>query len=156
MERNGLIADRCEINRQIKADNAFLREMKAAFVKITQAVKNTVPALAEAMESLREKAIIINYHILHTKIGKRSITDFAKGLRASYDSYKSIVKQIAAKKKERKELQNQKKSIPAIKVITHRDLARRIAELTEEIEQLKSGLLLYWNEYRYRCTFVFG
>ena len=138
MERSGLIADRCEINRQIKADNAFLREMKEAFAKISQAVKNTVPALAEAMESLREKAIIINYHILHTKIGKRSITDFAKGLKATYDSYKSIVKQIAAKKKERKELQNQKKSIPAIKVITHRDLARRIAELTEEIEELKS------------------
>lgn len=53
-------------------------------------------------------------------------------------SYKGIVKQIASKKKERKELQNQKKSIPAIKVITHRDLARRIAELTEEIEELKS------------------
>ena len=138
MERRGLIADRCEINRQIKADNAFLREMKATFVKITQAVKNTVPALAEAMESLREKAIIINYHILHTKIGKRSITDFAKGLRASYDNYKSNVKQIAAKKKERKELQKQKESTPVIKVITHRDLARQIAELTEEIEELKS------------------
>ena len=27
---------------------------------------------------------------------------------------------------------------------------------SEKTEQLKSGLLLYWNEYRYRCTFVFG
>ena len=138
MERRGLIADRCEINRQIKADNALLRELKAAFAKISQAFKNTVPTLAEAMESLREKAIVISYHILHTKIGKRNITDYVKELKANYESYKGIVKQIAAKKKERKELQNQKKSIPAIKVITHRDLARRIAELTEEIEELKS------------------
>jgi hypothetical protein len=63
MERRGLIADRCEINRQIKADNALLRELKAAFAKISQAVKNTVPTLAEAIESLREKVIveIINY-----------------------------------------------------------------------------------------------
>ena len=52
--------------------------------------------------------------------------------------YKGIVKQIAIKKKERKELKNQKKSTPVIKVITHRDLARRIAELMEEIEELKS------------------
>ena len=59
-------------------------------------------------------------------------------MKANYEGYKGIVKQIASKKKERKELQNQKKSIPAIKVITHRDLARRIAELTEEIEELKS------------------
>ena len=137
MERRGLIADRCEINRQIKTDNALLRELKAAFAKISQAVKNTVPALAEAMESLREKAIIINYHIRHTQIGKRSVSDYLKGLKAAYESYKSIVKQISAKKKERKELQKQKKSTPVIKVITHRDLARRIAELTEEIEELK-------------------
>ena len=60
MERRGLIADRCEVNRQIKADNALLRELKAAFAKISQAVKNTVPALAEAMESLREKVIVIS------------------------------------------------------------------------------------------------
>lgn len=138
MERRGLIADRCEINRQIKADNALLCELKAAFAKISQAVKNTVPALAEAMESLREKVIVISYHILHTKIGKRNITDYVKELKANYESYKSIVKQIAVKKKERKELQKQKKSTPLIKVITHRDLARRIAELTEEIEELKS------------------
>ena len=138
MERRGFTADRCEINRQIKADNAMLRELKAAFAKISQAVKNTVPTLAEAMESLREKVIVISYHILHTKIGKRNITDYAKELKANYEGYKGIVKQIAAKKKERKELHNQKKSTPVLKVITHRDFARRIAELTEEIEELKS------------------
>ena len=138
MERRGLIADRCEINRQIKVDNALLRELKATFAKISQAVKNTVPTLAKAMESLREKVIIISYNILHTKIGKRNITDYVKELKANYKIYKGIVKQIAAKKKERKELQNQKKTTPVIKVITHRDLARRIVELTEEIEELKS------------------
>ena len=138
MERNGLIADRCEINRQIKADNALIRELKEAVKRIAQSIKMTVPALAEAMETVREKVIVISYHILHTKIGKRNITDYVKGLKANYESYKSIVKQIAAKKKERKELQAEKKSTPVIKVITHRDLARRIAELTEEIEELKS------------------
>ena len=132
-----MIADRCELNRQIKADNAVLLELKAAFTKISQAVKNTVPALAEAMESLREKAIIINYHIRHTQIGKRSVSDFLKGLKAAYESYKGIVKQISTKKKERKELQKQKKSTPVLKVITHRNFDRRIAELTEEIEELK-------------------
>ena len=137
MERRGLIADRCEINHQIKADNALLKELKDAFAKISQAVKNTVPTLAEAMESLREKAIIINYHIRHTQIGKRSVSDYLKGLRAAYESYKCIIKQISAKKIDRKELQKQKKSTPVIKVITHRNFDRCIAELTEEIEELK-------------------
>ena len=137
MERRGLIADRCDLNRQIKADNVLLRELKAAFAKISQAVKNTVPALAEAMESLREKAIIINYYIRHTQIGKRSVSDYLKGLRAAYESYKDIFKQISEKKKKRKDLQKQKKSTPVLKVITHRNFDRRIAELTEEIEELK-------------------
>ena len=30
-----MIADRCEINRQIKADNALLRELKAEIKKLT-------------------------------------------------------------------------------------------------------------------------
>lgn len=138
MERNGLIADRCEINRQIKADNALIRELKSAVKKIAQSIKMTVPALAEAMETLREKVIVICYHILHTRIGKRKITDYTNSTRAVIENYKGVVKQISDKKKERKELQKQKEATPVLKIITHRDLARRIAELSEEIEELIS------------------
>ena len=38
---------------QIKADNALLRELRAAVKKMAQAVKDTLPAIAEAMEKLR-------------------------------------------------------------------------------------------------------
>ena len=138
MERRGLIADRCEINRQIKADNALIRELKAAVKKIAQSIKMTIPALAEAMETLREKVIVICYHILHTKIGKRKISDYTKSAKAVIEKYKGVVKQISDKKKERKELQKQKESTPVFKIISHRDLARRIAELSEEIEELIS------------------
>lgn len=55
LEAKGIISDRCELNRQIKADNALLRELKAAMKKLMDAVKNTIPALAEAMESLRSE-----------------------------------------------------------------------------------------------------
>ena len=34
LERKGIISDRCELNRQIKADNALLRELKAAARKL--------------------------------------------------------------------------------------------------------------------------
>ena len=89
------------------------------------------------MESLHEKVIVISYHILHTIIGKHNITDYVKELKVNHESYKGIVKQIAAKTKERKELQNQKESTPVIMVITHRQLARRIAELAEQTELKK-------------------
>lgn len=39
LEAMGIVSDRCEINRQIKADNALLRELKAKVKKLAAAVK---------------------------------------------------------------------------------------------------------------------
>ena len=52
LEKKGIIVERCEINRQIKADNALLRELKNTVKRLMQAVKNTVPAMAEKLESV--------------------------------------------------------------------------------------------------------
>lgn len=65
LERKGMIADRCEINRQIKADNALLRELKAQMKKMAQAVKKSFPAIAEAMETLRANMIVFWYQLRH-------------------------------------------------------------------------------------------
>ena len=71
LERKGIISDRCEINRQIKADNALLRELKAAVKKLGQAVKNTIPVIAEAMEKLLANMIVFHYQLRH--IGLRCV-----------------------------------------------------------------------------------
>ena len=55
LERKGIISDRCEINRQIKADNALLRELKAEIKKLAALVARTVPAIAEGLEKLRSQ-----------------------------------------------------------------------------------------------------
>ena len=53
LEKKGIISDRCELNRQIKADNALLQQLKFLVKKLMDAVKNTVSAIAEAMETVR-------------------------------------------------------------------------------------------------------
>ncbi len=53
-----------------------------------------------------------------------------------------------AQKKERKELQNKKKSTPVLRITIQRDLSRQIAKLTEEIEELKSEKLRLLNELK--------
>lgn len=63
LEKKGIISNRCEINRQIKADNALLRELKATVKKLMQVVKNTVPAIAEAMEKIRSSILIFSYQL---------------------------------------------------------------------------------------------
>ena len=138
LERQGVISDRCEINRQIKADNALLHELKAAVRKLAQAVKNTIPALAEAMERLRGNMIIFRYQLRHIGMGKRRMNEHIQVAVPMLERYMGLVRQIKEKTKERKNLLAEKKETPFYQIPKLRDLARSIAELTEELEELKT------------------
>lgn len=138
LEKNGIISDRCELNRQIKADNALLWEVKSAVRKLMDAVKNTVPALAEAMEKLRENMIIFRYQLNHIAKGKRSMNKYVDAVKPDLERYTGLVQQIKDKTKERKSLLAEKKQTPLYQPKKLYDLSRRIAELTEELEELKS------------------
>ena len=149
LERKGIISDRCELNRQIKADNTLLRELKAQVKKLLQAVKNTIPTLAEAMESLREKMIVFRYQVRHILSGKEHIEKNLKILQPELTRYIRIVERIKEKNKERKTLLAEKKSTPIIQIPKHRELSRRIAELTEELEELRSEKALLLQSLQY-------
>ena len=138
LERQGSISDRCEINRQIKADNALLRELKAAVRKLAQAVKKTIPALAEAMERLRGNMIIFRYQLRHIGMGKHRMNEHIQAAVPKLEWYIGLVRQIKEKTKERKNLLAEKKETPFYQIPKLRDLTRRIAELTEELEELKT------------------
>lgn len=149
LERKGIISDRCELNRQIKADNALLRELKAQVGKLLQAVKNTIPTLAEAMESLRETMIIFRYQVRHILSGKEHIEKNLKVLQPELARYLRIAEQIKEKSKERKTLLAEKKATPIIQIPKHRELSRRITELTEELEELRSEKALLLQSLQY-------
>lgn len=138
MEQQGFIADRCELNRQIKADNKLLRELRSAFEKIAKAVKNTVPALAEAMETVRRNMLIFRYQILHTKANRRSIKNTLANVTPVLRQYSEIVSQIKSLSRERKGLLDEKKATSALNILKQRELAKRIAKLSEDIEELRS------------------
>ena len=138
MEQQGFIADRCELNRQIKADNKLLRELRSAFEKITKAVKNTVPALAEAMETLRRNMLIFRYQILHIKGNRRSIKNTLADVIPVLRQYSDLVGQIKTLSRERKGLLDEKKATSVLNILKQRELAKRIAQLSEDIEELRS------------------
>ena len=138
LERQGVISDRCEINRQIKADNALLHELKAAVRKLAQAVKNTIPALAEAMERLRGNMIIFRYQLRHIGMGKHRMNEHIQAAIPKLERYMGLVRQFKEKTKERKNLLAEKKETPFYQIPKLRDLARSIAELTEKLEELKT------------------
>ncbi|MCH5260226.1 MAG: MobA/MobL family protein [Lachnospiraceae bacterium] len=146
MERKGIVADRCELNRQIKADNVLLRELKSLVQKLMDAVKNTIPVIAEAMETVRQKMIIFRYHLLHIKSGKTQINNTLQVVQPDIKRYENIVKRLKVKVRERQVLLEEKKTIPAIHIFRHRELSQKIAALTEEIEELKSEKALLLNQ----------
>ena len=138
LERKGVVADRCELNRQIKADNALLRELKAAVRKLGQTVKNTIPAIAEAMENLRANMIVFRYQLRHIGQGRQRMNDYIHAVQPKLVRYTELVQEIRSKSNERKSLLAQKKETPFYLIPKQRELSRRIAELTEDLEELKS------------------
>ena len=138
MEKKGIISDRCELNRQIKADNALLRELREQVKKLAQAVKNTLPALAEAMENLRKNLLLFCYQLGYLRKGKERLNTSLKMLRPALAQYNQLAKDIRDKTKERRSLLSEKKALSAVHVFRHRELAAKIAALTEDLEELRS------------------
>ena len=138
LERRGIISDRCELNRQIKADNALLRELKSAVQKLTQTVKNTLPAIAEAMENLRKNLLLFCYQLGYLRKGKERLNTSLNTLRPALAQYNQLAKDIRDKTKERRSLLSEKEALSAVHVFRHRELAAKIAALTEDLEELRS------------------
>ena len=138
MEKKGIISDRCELNRQIKADNALLRKLRGQVKKLAQTVKNTIPALAEAMENLRKNLLLFGYQLGYLRKGKERLNASLNTLRPALTQYNQLAKDIRNKMKERRSLLSEKKSFPAVHVFRHRELAAKIAALTEDLEELRS------------------
>ncbi len=149
LERRGIISDRCELNRQIKADNAMLRELKAEIKKLTALVARTVPAIAEGLEKLRSRVLIFCYQLSHIRSGKSHIQKSLSVWKPELERYTGLVQQIKEKSKERKALVAEKKELPIYHVKRHKALTVRIAELIEDLEELRSEKALLLQKFEY-------
>ena len=149
LERKKIISDRCEINRQIKADNALLRELRAKVKKLAALVARTVPAIAEGLEKLRSRVLIFCYQLSHIRGGKSHIQKSLAVWRPELQRYTGLVQQIKEKSKEHKSLVAEKKELPVYRVKRHKALAVRIAELTEDLEELRSEKALLLQKFEY-------
>ena len=119
-------------------DNALLRELRGQVKKLAQAVKNTLPALAEAMENLRKNLLLFCYQLGYLRKGKERLNTSLNTLRPALTQYNQLAKDIRDKTKERRSLLTEKKALSAVHVFRHRELAAKIAALTEDLEELRS------------------
>ena len=138
MERKGITSDRCELNRQIRADNALLRQLKAELQKLAAIVAKTVPAIAEALEKIRGHVMLCCFRLHHIRGDQYDIRRSIGVWKPEMERYMGLVRQIKEKSKERTTLVKEKKELPIFRVIRSRELAAQIAELTEDLEELRS------------------
>ena len=136
LESMGIVSDRCELNRQIRADNKLLRELKKQVQKLMKAVKENIPALASALETLRDHMVLIQYQLIVNTFQQEAVV-FQKNLLADIlAEYKNVKSEIKAKTAEKKELIAEQKNC-GIHFIRASKLGEQIAALTEDIEELK-------------------
>lgn len=138
MERRGITADRCELNRQIKADNAFLNELRNQVEKIAKAVMDSIPAIARGLESLRQKMVMYRYQIIHFRSAKWQAADELRKVKPDLKRFDELVTEIKTKTQEHKTLTKEKQQTPVWSLLKRDDLTRRIALLTEDLEELRS------------------
>ncbi len=138
MEKKGIISDRCELNRQIKADNALLRELKAVVKKLTDAVQKSIPVLANGLERLRQSMIVFKYQIKYAAKNRKLCEDDISVLKPFLDEHKRLSKAIRDKLAERKKLTAERDAIPGYLINKRHEVSVRITTLTEEIEELRS------------------
>ncbi|MFQ8813361.1 MAG: mobilization protein, partial [Gallintestinimicrobium sp.] len=91
----------------------LLWELKATVKKLMQTVKNSVPAIAEAMEKLRGSMLdlsVISFVI--SALASTTSVGRVKAIKPELERYTGLVQQIKAKSKECKNLLAEKKETP--------------------------------------------
>ena len=82
--------------------------------------------------------LIFSYQLRHIGVGKYNMGKRVKAVEPELERYAGLVQQIKEKSKERKNLLAEKKETQFYQITKLHDITRRIAELTEEIEELKT------------------
>ena len=106
--------------------------------KLKAAVEATVPAIAAAMETVRRNLIEFHYGLRHIRDRRERVGDYVRKAETEYGEYLDLHGRIAEKRTERKMARSELDSLNILNIGRRKELKSRIAELTEEIEELRT------------------
>lgn len=138
LEKMGLISDRCELNRQIREDHRLLRELRTAYEKLTNIVNATIPAIAEALEKVRQRLFVIRYQRRNIQRGKQQLASKLNVIQPDFQRYFDIGKELKAVHRQRKALTQERESTSVLNIHKRTELSKEIAALVEKQEELHS------------------
>lgn len=138
LEEKGFGSERRALNRQIRADNALLRELKEQIRQLSKAVQMDISLLADVLEKLCADMVIFCYQLSHIREGREKGLSDLRLLRQISDEYGRVDRKLRETRKARKALIAEKRELSLLHVFKHKELAAQIAEKTEDIEELKT------------------
>ena len=138
LEEKGFVSERRALNRQIRADNALLCELKEQIRQLSKAVQMDISLLADALEKLRADMAIFCYQLSYIREGREKRLSDLRLLRQISDEYGRVDRKLRETRKARKALIAEKRELSLLHVFKHKELAAQIAEKTEDIEELKT------------------
>lgn len=138
IEKRGGVSFLCEMNRQIRIDNALLRELKALVQRLSVAAATTVETLAAKLESCRAWLLVLCFqrgisHRMQERL--RPHVQAIKERLARYDDLTQRLKEIT---KSRKALQAERDSLSPMHLLRRSELQHQINQHTEDMEELRS------------------
>lgn len=138
IEEKGFVSERRALNRQIRADNALLRELKEQIRQLAKAVQMDIFLLADAMEKLRADMVIFCYQISYIREGHEKGLSDLRLMRQISDEYGKVDRNLRETRKAQKALIAAKRELSPFHVFKHKELAAQITEKTKDIEELKT------------------
>ncbi|MBQ8554567.1 MAG: MobA/MobL family protein [Clostridia bacterium] len=134
IEKRGGTSVLCEMNRQIRADNALFRALKEQVKELLVAVKAGVPALLEAF---RDAMVLVQYQLLFNDGQQASLSERLQAIRNLTTEYKTIQTEIKDKTRQRKALLAEQAELSPLQFIRSSQISQEVAALTEDIEELR-------------------
>ena len=130
LERKGIVSDRCELNRQIKADNNLIRELKAEIKRLEKQVRGDGKALAGALEQSQNAIIMIRYQIIfnYAQITKMK-SEREKTMPIIHD-YHDVMKELKTMQKQRASLKKELDNCSPMQLIRKVQLQKQVDELS--------------------------
>lgn len=139
IEKCGGISERCELNRQIRADNKLLCEIKAAIKKLSEIVENTAVKIAEKLENIRNNLITLKYKFIFNKKQIKQVEAEKQLIPNLIKKYRDLTTEIEHKTAEYKKLKAEKNACSPLNIFRQSQLSKQFDKLENEIKTLKSG-----------------
>ena len=138
IEQRGGVSERCEINRQIRKDNALLRELKALVNNLSEIVENTAAKIAEKLENFRNNMIAAFYEMKNNKNTSDKIQSHNRTIDTILREYSKVVKAIDETDTELSRLKSEKAALPTIHIFKHNTLSEQIEQSETKLKKLKN------------------